>query len=332
MSYASIIDIHSHFYPESFLKLLDEEGASFGVRLRTDDPRGVVIEMKTGVQGPLKPAFTDLDVRLKEMSRLRVDVHALSLTRPMVYWADGLLGLGLAQAMNDAISEAHRLFPHRFIGFAILPMQEPDLALQELERAAGLAGIRGVYLGTNVNGRDLSHPDFLPLFHRIEELRLPVFLHPMRPLGPERLEPYNFYNLLGFPFETAVAAAHLIFSGVLDRFPRLTFCLPHAGGALPWLIGRMNRGYKIWETCREAKRKPSAYLRRFFYDTISHDPGTLIYLIRLVGAQRVMLGSDYCFEIGYDRPVEVVTRLASLSRTDQGRILGANAARLLKLT
>ncbi len=331
MSRAPIVDIHAHYYPKPFLKLLDEQGASFGVRLRTDDPRGVIIEMKTGTQGPLKPAFIDLDIRLKEMDRLKVDIHALSLTRPMVYWADGPLGLGLARATNDALSEAHRLFPDRFIGFAILPMQEPNLAVQELERAAGLPGIRGVYLGTNVNGRDLSHPDFLPLFQRIEELRLPVFLHPIRPLGPERLETCNFYNLLGFPFETAVAAAHLIFSGVLDRFPRLTFCLPHAGGALPWLIGRMDRGYKIWEACRETKRKPSAYLKRFFYDTISHDPGTLIYLIRLVGSERVMLGSDYCFEIGYERPVEVVTRLASLSRVEQSRILGANAARLLKL-
>jgi len=123
-----------------------------------------------------------------------------------------------------------------------------------------------------------------------------------------------------------------MFSGVLDRFPRLTICLPHAGGALPSLVGRMDRGYKVWESCRQAKRKPSAYLRRFFYDTISHDPGALIYLIRQVGAERVMLGSDYCFEIGYDRPVEVVTRLASLSRVEQGRILGANAARLLKVT
>ena len=332
MSRAPVIDIHAHFYPERFLKLLDEEGAGFGMRLRTDDPRGAIIEMKSGVQGPLRPAFTDLDVRLKEMDRLRVDIHALSLTRPMVYWADGNLGLRLAQAMNDAIAEAHQAFPDRFIGLAILPMQDANLALQELERAAGLSGIRGIYLGTNVNGRELSHTDFFPLFQRIEQLRLPVFLHPIRPLGPERLEPYNFYNLLGFPFETAVAAAHLMFSGVLDRFPRLTICLPHAGGALPSLVGRMDRGYKVWESCRQAKRKPSAYLRRFFYDTISHDPGALIYLIRQVGAERVMLGSDYCFEIGYDRPVEVVTRLASLSRVEQGRILGANAARLLKVT
>ncbi|MBI4484302.1 MAG: amidohydrolase [Acidobacteria bacterium] len=331
MAKPPIVDIHAHFYPERYLQVLAEEGESLGVRVHRGNPKGLVIESGDGWLGPLKPAFTDLDLRLKEMNRQRVAVHALSLTRPMVYWADGALGLKLAQAMNDATAEAHRAFPDRFVGFATLPMQEPDLALQELERAARLPGIRGVYLGTNVNGRDLSHPAFLPLFQRIEELRLPVFLHPIRVMGAERLRPYFFYNLLGYPFETAVAAAHLIFGGVLDRFPRLAVCLPHAGGALLPLVGRMNRGHKIRGECGEIKHKPSAYLRRFTYDTISHDPQLLLYLIRLVGPGRVMLGSDYCFEIGYDRPVQVVTRLASLSRADQARILGANAVRLLGL-
>lgn len=326
-----IIDIHAHFYPQRFLRLLDEEGESFGIRLHRGNAKGLVIEMGGGSLGPLKPAFTDLDIRLKEMNRRRVDVHALSLTRPMIYWANGALALKLARAMNDAVAEANQAFPDRFVGLAVLPMQETSLALEELERAFRLPGVRGVYLGTNVNGRDLSDPDFFPVFQRIEELRLPVFLHPIHVMGAERLKPYFLYNLIGFPVDTAVAAAHLIFSGVLDRFPRLIFCLPHAGGALLSLIGRMNRGHRISEMCRKTKHKPSAYLRRFTYDTISHDPGTLLYLIRLVGADRVMLGSDYCFEIGYDRPVEVVTRLASLSRPDQAKILGSNAARLLKI-
>ncbi len=331
MAKPPIIDIHAHFFPERYLKLLNEEGGSFGVRINRTDPKGLMIEMKSGVQGPLKPAFTDLDVRLKEMNRQRVDVHALSLTRPMLYWADGPLGLKLAQATNDAMAEAHQAFPDRFVGLALLPLQDTRLALEELERASRLPGIRGVYLGTNINGRDLSDPDFLPVFERIEELRLPVFLHPINVMGGERLKPYFLYNLLGFPFDTAVAAAHLIFGGVLDRFPRLNVNLVHAGGALPYLVGRMNRGFKVSEKCKEIKHKPSSYLRRFTYDTISHDPDALLYLIRLVGADRVMLGSDYCFDIGYDRPVEVVTRLASLSRADQAKILGSNAARLLKL-
>lgn len=332
MKHHPIIDIHSHYYPEQFLKLLAEDGKSFGITVDRSDSRGVIVHLKGGSMGPLSRPFIDLEVRLKEMNRQKIDVHALSLTRPMIYWADGPLGLKLARAMNDAMEEAHRAFPDRFVGFAILPMQDSRLALEELERSSKLPAIRGVYMGTNINGRDLSDPDFSPLFQRIEELRLPIFLHPLNILGPERLKGYSFYNLLGFPFETAVAAAHLIFSGVLDHFPRLTFCLPHAGGALPYIVGRMNRGHKIWEECRKIKHKPTTYLRRFVYDTISHDPGALLYLIRLVGADRVMLGSDYCFEIGYDRPVPVVTRLAKLSRTDQIKILGSNAVQLLRLS
>src|SRR3989338_1240700 len=330
MASKPIIDIHAHFYPQSYLKILAEEGERFGIRLDQTHPKETVIDVK-GSRLSLGPEFTDLDVRIKAMKRQRVDVHALSLTRPMVYWADPELGLKLSQAMNDAMAEAHTAFPDRFVGLAVLPMQDIPSALEELERASRLPGIRGVYMGTNINGKDLSDPQYLPLFQRIEKLRLPVFLHPTQVIGPERLKPYFSYNLLGFPFDTAIAAAHLIFSGILDRFPRLSFCLPHAGGALPWLIGRMNRGHKITEECRQMKLNPSTYLRRFTYDTISHDPGALLYLIRLVGADRVMIGSDYCFAIGYDRPVEVVTRLAALSRADQARILGSNAARLLKL-
>ncbi len=331
MPLSPTIDIHAHFYPATYLNLLAQEGEALGIRVR-QNPRGVVFEMRDGMLGPIEPAFTDLDLRLKAMNRQRVAIHALSLTRPMVYWAEGSLGLKLARAANDAMVEAHRAFPDRFVGLAVLPMQEPALALQELDRVAGLPGIRGVYMGTNIEGTDLSQERYLQVFQRIEALRLPLFLHPLYVIGRDRLKPYFLYNLLGFPFDTAVAAAHLMFSGVLDQCPRLTICLPHAGGALPYLIGRMDRGHKIHPDCKGAKRRPSAYLRRFTYDTISHDPGALLYLIRLVGAERVMLGSDYCFKIGYDRPVEVVTRLASLSKADQSRILGGNAARLLRMT
>jgi aminocarboxymuconate-semialdehyde decarboxylase len=323
------IDIHAHFYPEPYLKLLVEEGERFGIRLDRTRSKEVVVDIR-GSRLSLGRAFTDLDVRIKEMKRQRVDVHVLSLTRPMVYWADGELGLKLSQAMNDALVEAHTAFPDRFLGLAVLPMQDIPSTLAELERVSKLAAIRGFYIGTNVNGKDLSDPVFLPVFHRIEALRLPIFLHPAQVIPTERFKPYFFYNLIGFPVDTALAAAHIIFSGLLDRFPRLSICLPHAGGALLSLIGRMDRGHKITEECRQMKNKPSAYLKRFTYDTISHDSAMLLHLIRLVGSSRVMIGSDYCFAIGYERPVEVVTKLAAISRADQARILGANAARLLK--
>lgn len=325
------VDIHAHYFPEPYLRLLETEGEAFGVRLNRSDPNGPAIQIGPILGGPLRSAFWDLDIRRKEMDRQHVDVHALSLTFPMVYWADGRLGLRLSRIVNDAMAQAHTAFPDRFVGLATLPLQEPRLALEELERAAKLPGIRGVYFGTNVNGRELADPDFQPVWERIDALRFPVFLHPLNVIGAQRLAPYYLGNLLGNPFDTAVAAAQLIFGGILDRFPRLTVCLPHAGGALPYLVDRLDRGRKVRPECAHLKRPPSAYLRRFTYDTISHGPESLRYLIGRVGADRVMIGSDYCFDLGYERPVEIVTGLARLSRADKARILGGTASKLLRL-
>jgi len=324
------VDVHAHFYPEAYLRLVEEEGARFGVRL-TRSPEGAVIERGPVRLQPIGPAYSDLELRKRAMDRQGVRVHALSLSVPMVHWADADLGERLARAVNDAMVDAHRAYPDRFVRLATLPVQEPKLALQELERVARLPGIRGIYLPTNVGGKELSAPEFFPLYARMEAERLPLLLHPQDVLGAARLAPYFLGNLLGNPFDNAVAAAHLIFGGVLDRFKRLEVCLPHAGGAFPYLVGRLSRGWQVRPECRHLSRRPSAYLRRFTYDTITHSAEALRYLIGLVGAGRVMLGSDYCFDMGYNRPVEVVTRRGGLTRTDQAKILGGNAARMLRI-
>lgn len=181
------VDIHAHFFPEGYLKLTAEEGERCGVRLSRSDPKGPVIEAGQVRTGPLRAAFSDLDLRLKEMNRQGVRIHALSLTLPMVYWADGELGLRLARIVNDALAQAHTAFPDRFVGLLTLPMQEPKLALEELDRAARLPGIRGVYLGTNVRGRELSDPDFFPVYERMETVKLPLLLHPLNVIGAQRL-------------------------------------------------------------------------------------------------------------------------------------------------
>ena len=325
------IDIHAHYFPEAYLAVLEERGPAFGITVDRSDSAGPAIGMGPALGGVLRREFFDLDARLREMNHTKVTVHALSLTFPMVDWADAELGVELARLVNDALSAAHTAHPDRFVGLATLPMQDPKAAVEEIDRVTRLPGIRGVYLATNINGRDLDDPAFLPVWERIAAAGLPAFLHPMNVIGAQRLGPYYLGNLLGNPFDTAVAASHLIFGGVLDRFPKLSVCLPHAGGALPYLIGRLDRGQKVRPELAHAKRPPSSYLRRFTYDTISHAAAPLRYLIDVVGADRVMLGSDYCFDLGYERPVEVVTRLARLSRADQARILGTNAARLLKL-
>jgi aminocarboxymuconate-semialdehyde decarboxylase len=329
---ADAVDVHAHFFPESYLKVIAQHGDVFGASIDRSSAKGPVIVMAGTRTPPLDASYWDLDRRLKAMDRQGVGVHALSLTAPMAYWADGELGSRLAVAFNDALAQAYTAHPGRFVGCATLPMQDPPRALAELNRAAALPGVRGVYLGTNVKGRELSDPEFDPIYARCAALRLPVLLHPINVIGMPRLKPFYLSNLLGNPFDTAVAAAHLVFGGVLDRHPKLEVCLPHAGGAMPYLVGRLQHGQRVRpENAKVAKRPFGGYLRRFTYDTISHSPEALRYLIGLVGADRVMLGSDYCFDMGPARPREIVERQLKLSAADRTRIVSGTARRLLRL-
>jgi aminocarboxymuconate-semialdehyde decarboxylase len=323
------VDIHAHFFPEAFLRLVESEGSAHGLTLRTT-PDGPVIMIGQVPIGPIARGYYDLDARLRDMDRQRVTVHALSLTAPMTYWADGDLGIRAARVVNDAMAEAARRHPDRFVGLATLPLQAPDAAVAEVGRAVGELGLRGVYLGTNVRGTDLDDPSLTPVFERIAALGVPVLLHPVSVLGGPRVAAYYLHNLLGNPFDNAVAAARLVFGGVFDRFPSLRVCVPHAGGAFPYVLGRLDRGYRVRPECRHLPRPPSAYLDRFYFDTIGHSPDALRYLIGLVGAERVMLGSDYCFDMGYEDPVGVLDALG-LGAADRARILGGNAVRLLGL-
>ena len=329
MSTFETIDIHAHFYPESYLKLIEAEGAEFGVSCSYDDPDGPVIDANGVKTPPLSRRYFDLEDRVAAMDEMGVGVHCLSLTQPMLYWASPDLSERLAVAYNDACAEVHEAYPERFLGLAILPMQEPELALKELERAKSLPGIRGVYMATRVLDKELSDPSLFPVYEAIEDSGLTIFLHPIKVVDPSRLKQFYLTNFIGNPTESAIAASHLIFGEVLDRFPKLTFCLPHAGGTFPWLIGRITHGWGVRDECKHLKNPPVGYLRRFYYDTITHAAPALEYLIDLVGPDRVVLGSDFCFDMSYERPVEIVTGHAGLSEDDQALILGGNAKRLL---
>ena len=185
-------------------------------------------------------------------------------------------------------------------------------------------------MGTNINSLDLDDPRFSPIFARIEQLKLPVFLHPQQTVGGSRLGDFYLSNLLGNPFDTAIAGSHLILGGVLDRYPELHVTLPHAGGALPILIGRLDAGWTVRPETRRLAQKPSSYLRRFSYDTVSHSGPVLDYLMQNIGVDRLVLGSDYCFDMGYEQPVRFLDRL-DLSAEQRAMILGGNAGKLLRI-
>ena len=325
------IDIHAHYFPEPYLKLIADHGKRCGTTVSSDPSGARFIQVGLLLRtGPITKAFIDVDERLKEMDRQGCGMHVLSLTQPMVYWADDVLSMKLAVAFNDAASAAHRAHPERLLGFAVLPMQNAKLALEELERAAKLPGIRGIYMATAVRDRELSDRSFFPVYERMADLGLPLFLHPMM-INNERLKQYYLINLCGNPFDTAIAACHLIFGGIIDAFPKLQVCLPHGGGVLPILRGRLDRGFHIRSECKTIPRAPSEYLKRFTYDTITYSEDLLEDLIRLVGADRIMMGSDYCFDIAYEEPVKIVTGMKSLNEADKAKILGGNARRLFRV-
>jgi aminocarboxymuconate-semialdehyde decarboxylase len=325
------VDIHAHYFPQSFLDLVEKHGPAHGFEWKLVEGKGPQFKHGAVMTGPVGPKFVDLDARLAAMDEQGVAVHALSLSQPMVYWAKDDLARRICEAYNDALARAHETHPKRLVGLATLPMHQPELALREIERAAKLPGMRGFYIATQVLGKNLSDPSFLPVYERIESTGLPLFLHPVEVIGAERLAQFYLTNLLGNPFESAIAAAHLIFGGVLDRFPKLVVCLPHAGGAFPWLVGRLNRGWEKRADLKHIQQAPVEYLRRFYYDTVGYSDHVIEYVVRVVGADRVLMGSDYCFPIAYERPVEIVTSHPTLDEKTKHDIVEANARRLLKL-
>jgi aminocarboxymuconate-semialdehyde decarboxylase len=325
------VDIHAHFFPQSYLNVIAEDGPRFGVEYRAAD-EGFYIKTDARFQGPLPYRSVDLQKRIADMDAQGTAVQAMSLTGPMAHWADEEVSHKLSRAWNDAASAAHVQYPTRLFGLLTLPMLFPDRAVDELNRASKLPGLKGVYMGTNINQRDLDDPLFEPIFARIEALELPVFLHPLQVVGGPRIAPFSLANLLSFPFDTAIAACHLIFGGVLDRHPKLQFTLAHGGGVLLMLMGRIDHGAKVRPEIEKLRmpRAPSEYLQRFTYDTVVHSKSVMEFVISEVGAERIMIGSDYCLDMGYEQPVHFVDQL-NITSAQRKMISGENAARLLKL-
>ena len=325
-----VIDIHAHWYPPEWIDLLVKEGEANGAKIGRNARDFITVGIP-GLGVTLQPHYTDIASRLIAMDKAGVAMHALSLTQPMVYWAPPEFGLRLCQAYNDPVSALHLKHPDRFVGLATVPMQAPKLAVAELDRVAKLPGIRGVYMATHINSRNLDEKDFWPVYERCEAHGLAIFLHPVNPVGAERMRNYYLRNFLGNPYDTGIAAASLMFSGVMDTFPKLDVVLPHAGGTFPALLGRMTHGAKVRSEVKNLKRPPMEYASRFHYDTVAHDTQTLMNLVRQVGVERVVAGTDFPADMSVGELVATVEKLVELPTSDRDKILRGNAARLLRL-
>jgi aminocarboxymuconate-semialdehyde decarboxylase len=282
----------------------------------------------------LAPKLTDPVRRLEDMDRMGVDRQVLSVAPPQFYyWTDPALGWKLARLQNDHLAELVSKYPDRFSGLATVPLQDVDAAVAELDFAVAELGLRGVEICTNVNGLDLDDRRFRPFFARAAELGVVVLIHPHGFTSGERLMDYYLTNVIGNPLESTIAATRMIHGGVLEEWPDLRLCVVHGGGYLPFYASRMDHAWRERPEGRHQipDRPPSSYLRQVFVDCLVYDPAHLGFLVQQMGADRVVVGTDYPYDMGFYDPVGLVEATPGLSDDDRGRILGGNAALLLGL-
>ncbi len=330
MSQPKTIDVHAHILTEEMIRLMQKEAPASAPQLRKLDDRTAVLEVAGITQKPFPREAWDLEWRLRDMDKFQVDVQVLSNgPQTFLYESDPAVTTAFAQLQNDQIAALVGRYPGRFQGLATLPMQVPERAAAELRRAMGTLGLRGAHLGSNVQGRNLDDPALEPVWAAAEERGAFILVHPHKIAAGDRLKAYYFKNLIGNPLETTIAAASLAFGGVLERYPRITFCFSHGGGFVPYQAGRFLHG---WEVRPEAKEflpaGPAKSLARMYYDTILHSEAALQFLVGSVGASHVLLGSDYPFDMGYFDGVRQVRELP-IPADSRALILGDSARALL---
>ncbi len=278
--------------------------------------------------------LTSVETRLADMDAMAIDIQAVSPAPLQYYYAlEPDLGRTSAQIINDHIAEIVDAHPDRFVGLGTVPMQEPDLAIAELDRAVSELGMRGVEIGTSVAGEELSDDRFRKFFAKAEELDALIFMHPNGFSDGGRLNDHYFTNVIGNPLDTTVAVSHLIFGGVLDSYPNLKICVAHGGGFLPAYSGRIDHAHANREDCRRRiKDRPTSYLRKLYFDTVVFTEHQLEYLVGLYGSDHIVLGTDYPYDMGMYDPVGFVDGASALTADDKAAIVGGNAARLLGIT
>jgi aminocarboxymuconate-semialdehyde decarboxylase len=302
-----IIDFHAHYLAREHMQMhvRAADGRVIGASMR-EQGKNIILEANGNPLGSsCKPEdFFDLAARLELMAHTGINMHVLS-PPPFMFFTEiaATEAAGLLREQNDAIASVVKQYPNAFRGLGVVPLRDAELAVQEIAYAMDKLGLIGIEMLTHVMSKNLDHPDLEPIWQALDERHAVVLIHPDRVLGAERLTQYYLWNLIGNPVETTVALASLVFGGVLDRFPHIRFIAAHGGGAAPFLIGRWQRGAAVRPELAHLHTAPLDLLRRVYVDSIVHGAQQLLYLIDLLGAERIVLGSDFPFDMGTREPV-----------------------------
>lgn len=314
------IDFHSHFYPSAYIKAL--EARSDWPKISTDEKETKHFVYDEKRSTPINDSFYDVSKRISDMDEGGIDMAVLTLSNPFVFSLAGLVNNELSRIMRD--------FPERFVCLAALPFDDISEAVNELDRAVKDLKLRGVVLPSNIKGEPLDADKFFPLFEKAQKLRVPVLIHPIIPEN-ENMKQYMLETTIGFPFETSLAISKLIFSGVLEKLPNLKIILAHAGGAIPYLIGRIDRACEAFGLGTNLSKAPSKYLSQVYIDTICFSQKTLAFAAQVMGTDNLVFGTDCPF--GWNTLAEFAgfVEKSFFSNDEKENIFGTNAKKLLNM-
>jgi aminocarboxymuconate-semialdehyde decarboxylase len=324
-----VIDIHTHMFTVRWLELLKAQGGLYNIQTRPDGQHEI-FRGNTPVVIP-QPGHFDYELRLAHMDAAGIDISIVSLTCPNVYWGGEEVSTQAARESNDTMAEAQAKYPDRIRWFASLPWEYPDRAMEELRRTWA-NGAAGVMVLANIAGHSLTDARFAPIWAEIDRRHLPVLVHPTDPPGVDLMDmtKFDLSWSVGFMFDTTLAITRMIFEGFFDQYPNLNIIASHGGGTLPYLVGRFEKGDEVEiKSRRRMKRKPTDYLRHIHYDCITYNLGALQYLISVVGAERVMFGTDWPHQVHDTKGAFANT--ASLPEAQTAAVRSKNAERIFKL-
>ena len=326
------VDIHCHLHVAEADEMLKSLSPKDTGRTMVDT-NPITAEINKKQQTTIWPQLTDADVRLKDMDAQGVDVQAVSPSPFHYNYAyDAEFARETSKVVNDKVAEMVASHPDRFVGLCTVPLQDCDMAIEELNRCIGENGFKGVEISTNVRGQDLTRAGLERFFARVEELDTLIFMHPIGTSFKDRMDDHYFRNTIGHPLESALAVGHLVFDGYLDKFPGLKVCIAHGGGYIPAYYGRFDHPYHLRDDCRmNIDRAPTDVMKQLYFDTVVFTETQLRHMIEVWGPDHVVMGTDYPYDMAETDPVGHVDSVQGLSDGDKARIMGGNAAHLLNI-